>query len=69
MTYRVLDDLNSLYVNEAKIFFWVTQRRQGAERLIESRVLAILADSDFLDTLPEAGQSFNGMSCRLLRYW
>ena len=65
MIYRVLDDLNSLYVYEAKmsLFIRIAQTRQGAERLIESRVLPILADCDFLDTLPEADQSFIGMSC------
>ncbi|KAI0289640.1 nucleoporin Nup186/Nup192/Nup205 [Russula brevipes] len=54
------DDLNSLYVYEAKmsLFIRIGQTRQGAERLIEARVLPILADCDFLDTLPEADQSF-----------
>jgi nuclear pore complex protein Nup205 len=47
----------------------IGQTRQGAERLVESRVLPILADCDFLDTLPEADQSFIGMSCGLLCYW
>ena len=71
MTFHVLDDLNSLYVYEAKmsLFIRIAQTRQGAERLIESRVLPILADCDFLDTLPEADQSFVGMPCCLLRYW
>ena len=71
MTFHVLDDLNSLYVYEAKmsLFIRIAQTRQGAERLIESRVLPILADCDFLDTLPEADQSFIGMPCCLLRYW
>jgi nuclear pore complex protein Nup205 len=68
MIYRVLDDLNSLYVYEAKmsLFIRIAQTRQGAERLIESRVLPILADCDFLDTLPEADQSFIGMPYSLL---
>src|SRR6266566_4298726 len=63
MIYHVLDDLNSLYVYEAKmsLFIRIAQTRQGAERLMESRVLPILADCDFLDTLPEADQSFIGM--------
>jgi nuclear pore complex protein Nup205 len=54
------DDLNSLYVYEAKmsLFIRIAQTRQGAERLIEARVLPILADCDFLDTLPEVDQSF-----------
>jgi nuclear pore complex protein Nup205 len=71
MIYYVLDDLNSLYVYEAKmsLFIRIAQTRQGAERLVESRVLSILADCDFLDTLPEADQSFIGMPCGLLCYW
>jgi nuclear pore complex protein Nup205 len=71
MIYHVLDDLNSLYVYEAKmsLFIRIAQTRQGAERLVESRVLPILADCDFLDTLPEADQSFIGMPCGLLCYW
>ena len=71
MTFHVLDDLNSLYVYEGKmsLFIRIAQTRQGAERLIESRVLPILADCDFLDTLSEADQSFIGMPCCLLRYW
>ncbi|KAI0270638.1 nucleoporin Nup186/Nup192/Nup205 [Gloeopeniophorella convolvens] len=54
------DDLNSLYVYEAKMSLLVriAQTRQGAERLVEARILPILADCDFLDTLPEADQSF-----------
>ncbi|KAI9512151.1 nucleoporin Nup186/Nup192/Nup205 [Russula earlei] len=54
------DDLNSLYVYEAKmsLLIRIGQTRQGAERLIQARVIPILADCDFLDTLPEADQSF-----------
>ncbi|KAH9982000.1 nucleoporin Nup186/Nup192/Nup205 [Russula compacta] len=54
------DDLNSLYVYEAKmsLFIRIAQTRQGAERLMEARILPILADCDFLDTLPEVDQSF-----------
>jgi nuclear pore complex protein Nup205 len=36
---------------------------------MESRVLPILADCDFVNTLPEADQSFIGMPCSLLHYW
>jgi len=36
----------------------IAQTRQGAERLIEARILPILADCDFLDTVPEVDQSF-----------
>ncbi|KAH9976638.1 nucleoporin Nup186/Nup192/Nup205 [Lactifluus volemus] len=54
------DDLNTLYVYEAKmsLFIRIAQTRQGAERLLEARVLPVLADCDFLDTLPEVDQSF-----------
>ena len=39
----------------------IAQTRQGAERLIESRVLPILAVCDFLDTRPDIDQTFIGM--------
>jgi nuclear pore complex protein Nup205 len=42
------------------LFIRIAQTRQGAERLIEARVLPVLADCDFLDTLPEVDQSFMG---------
>jgi nuclear pore complex protein Nup205 len=43
------------------LFIRIAQTRQGSERLIETRVLPILADCDFLDTLPEVDQSFIGV--------
>ncbi|KAF8154003.1 nucleoporin Nup186/Nup192/Nup205 [Crassisporium funariophilum] len=54
------DDLNSLYVYEAKmsLFVRMAQSRSGAERLLESQLLPILAQCDYLDTRPEADQSF-----------
>ncbi|KAI0063325.1 hypothetical protein BV25DRAFT_416650 [Artomyces pyxidatus] len=54
------DDLNPLYVYEAKmsLLIRIARTRQGAERLLESRLLPTLADCDFLDTLPEADQAF-----------
>ena len=57
-----LDDLNALYVYEAKMSLLVRmcQSRCGAERLLESRLLPVLADCDFLDTRPEADQAFIG---------
>src|SRR5882757_6345951 len=69
MVCHLSDDLNSLYVYEAKmsLFIRIAQTRQGAERLIEARVLPTLADCDFLDTLPEVDQSFIGMPRSLLR--
>lgn len=39
----------------------MSQSRQGAERLLESRALPILADCDYLDARPEADQAFMGM--------
>ena len=45
----------------------MTQTRQGAERLLESRVLPILADCDYLDARPEADQAFlGGCSLRVI---
>ncbi|KAF8970600.1 nucleoporin Nup186/Nup192/Nup205 [Flammula alnicola] len=54
------DDLNSLYVYEAKmsLFIKMAQTRAGAERLLEAQLLPILAQCDYLDTRPEADQSF-----------
>ncbi|KAI8972576.1 nucleoporin Nup186/Nup192/Nup205 [Trametes punicea] len=54
------DDLNPLYVYEAKMSLLVrmAQTRQGAEKLLEARVLPILADCDYLDARPEADQAF-----------
>jgi len=51
------------------LFIRIAQTRQGAERLLEARVLPILADCDFLDTLPEVDQSFiGGPPLSLLRF-
>ncbi|KAA1466852.1 hypothetical protein DENSPDRAFT_57546 [Dentipellis sp. KUC8613] len=54
------DDLNALYVYEAKmsLFIRIAETRQGAERLLEARLLSILADCEYLDSRPEADQSF-----------
>ncbi|KAG5650971.1 hypothetical protein H0H81_010360 [Sphagnurus paluster] len=54
------DDLNPLYVYEAKMSFFIrmTQTRAGAERLLEAQLLPVLAQCDFLDARPEADQSF-----------
>ncbi|KAI5120013.1 hypothetical protein M0805_008474 [Coniferiporia weirii] len=54
------DDLNPLYVYEAKMTFLIrlAQTRQGAERLLDSRVLPILSQVDFLDARPEADDSY-----------
>ncbi|KAF5375401.1 hypothetical protein D9615_007995 [Tricholomella constricta] len=54
------DDLNPLYVYEAKmsLFIRMTQTRAGAERLLEAQLVPVLAQCDFLDARPEADQSF-----------
>ncbi|KAF7795183.1 hypothetical protein EIP86_006332 [Pleurotus ostreatoroseus] len=54
------DDLNPLYVYEAKMSLLIrmAQTRAGAERLLESRLIPVLADCDFLDTRPEADEAF-----------
>lgn len=57
------DDLNPLFVYEAKMSFLIrlAENRRGAERLIDCRILHVLAQVDFLDTRPEADESFIGM--------
>ena len=62
------DDLNPLYVYEAKmsLFTRMAQTRPGAERLLEAQILTILSQCEFLDTRPEEDQSFMGM-CRRVR--
>ncbi|KAJ7777509.1 nucleoporin Nup186/Nup192/Nup205 [Mycena maculata] len=54
------DDLNPLYVYEAKMSFFVrmAQTRLGAERLLEAQLISILSQCDYLDAQPEADQSF-----------
>ncbi|KAF8637106.1 hypothetical protein AX17_003010 [Amanita inopinata Kibby_2008] len=54
------DDLNPLYVYEAKMSFFIrlTQTRAGAERLLEAQVLSVLSRCDYLDATPEADQAF-----------
>jgi nuclear pore complex protein Nup205 len=51
------------------LFIRIAQTRQGAERLLETRILPILADCDFLDTLPEVDQSFMGMPSPCLQHF
>ncbi|CAL1713365.1 unnamed protein product [Somion occarium] len=54
------ESLDTLYVYEAKmsLFIRMAQSKSGAERLLEARLLLILADCDFLDTRPEVGHGF-----------
>jgi nuclear pore complex protein Nup205 len=58
------DDLNSLYVYEAKLslFIRMAQTRPGAEKLLETQILPTLTRCDYLDARPEADQSFMGLS-------
>jgi nuclear pore complex protein Nup205 len=57
-----IDDLNSLYVYEAKmsLFIRMAQTRPGAEKLLEAQMLPTLTRCDYLDARPEADQSFMG---------
>ncbi|KAJ7584798.1 nucleoporin Nup186/Nup192/Nup205 [Mycena floridula] len=54
------DDLNPLYVYEAKmsLFVRMAQTRVGAERLLEAQLIPVMAQCDYLDARPEADQSF-----------
>ncbi|KAJ7082267.1 hypothetical protein B0H15DRAFT_994091 [Mycena belliarum] len=56
------DDLNPLYVYEAKMSLLVrmAQTQSGAERLLEAQFIPILSQRDYLDARPEADQSFIG---------
>ncbi len=46
----------------------IAQTRQGAERLIEARVLPTLAVCDFLDTRPDVDQTFIGVPLLKFRW-
>ncbi|KAF9264555.1 hypothetical protein L218DRAFT_1076467 [Marasmius fiardii PR-910] len=54
------DDLNPLYVYESKMSFFIrlAQTRVGAERLLETHLIPVLAQCDYLDARPEADSSF-----------
>ncbi|KAF8525593.1 nucleoporin Nup186/Nup192/Nup205 [Hysterangium stoloniferum] len=54
------DNLNTLYVYEAKmaLLIRIAQTQTGAEKLLENRVLHMLANCDFIEAQPEADQSF-----------
>jgi len=62
-THSSADDLNALYVYETKmsLLIQISQTRQGAERLLESRIITVLSQCDYLDARPEADQMFVGM--------
>ena len=59
---RALEDLNPLYVYEAKMSFFVrvSQHRTGATRLLENRILPTLSQVDFLDARPEGEDNGTG---------
>ncbi|KIJ30184.1 hypothetical protein M422DRAFT_214674 [Sphaerobolus stellatus SS14] len=54
------DSLNSLYVYEAKmaILIRIAQTHTGTEKLLESRLIHVLSQCDFIEARPEADQSF-----------
>ncbi|CAK5271461.1 unnamed protein product, partial [Mycena citricolor] len=54
------DDLNALYVYEAKmsLFIRVAMTRAGAERLVEAGVVSVLAGCDYVDKRPDGDVSF-----------
>lgn len=55
--------LNAVYVHEAKMAFLIriAQTRLGAERLLASRLLSVLAQCDFFDARPDNSQSVIGL--------
>lgn len=63
LTHSSADDLNALYVYETKmsLLVQISQTRQGAERLLESHVIPVLSQCDYLDARPEVDQMFVGM--------
>lgn len=44
------------------LFIRMAQTRAGAEKLLEAQILPILSQCEFLDSRPEADQSFMGLS-------
>lgn len=56
------DNLNPLYVYEAKtaLLVRIAQTRQGAERLLDSRIFSLLTHCDFLDARPQNDHAFLG---------
>jgi nuclear pore complex protein Nup205 len=55
--------MNALYVYESKmsLFTRMSQTRVGAEKLLDARLIPVLAKCDYLDCRPEADQMFMGM--------
>ena len=58
----MIDDLNALYVYEAKmsLLIRIAQSRLGADRLLDARLLLTLGQCDFLDAQPESDHAFVG---------
>jgi nuclear pore complex protein Nup205 len=52
-----------VYETKMSLLIQISQTRQGAERLLESRVLTILSQCDYLDARPEVDQMFVGKRC------
>jgi hypothetical protein len=48
------------------LFIRMTQTRAGSERLLEARILPVLAQCDYLDARPEYDQTFVGTSSNFL---
>ncbi|KAG9119549.1 hypothetical protein FRC07_005386 [Ceratobasidium sp. 392] len=57
------ESLNALYVYEAKmsLLIKIAQTRQGADRLMDARVLAILTQCEFLNARPEKDIDFRNL--------
>ncbi|KAG8742094.1 hypothetical protein FRC10_002030 [Ceratobasidium sp. 414] len=57
------ESLNALYVYEAKmsLLIKIAQTRQGADRLMDARVLAVLTQCAFLDARPEKDIDFRNL--------
>jgi nuclear pore complex protein Nup205 len=47
----------------------MSRKRPGAERLLESRIIPILAQCDYLDARPETDQAFMGTTPRSVPWW
>ncbi|KAG9095701.1 hypothetical protein FRC06_009514, partial [Ceratobasidium sp. 370] len=57
------ESLNALYVYEAKmsLLIKVAQTRQGADRLMDARILTVLTQCDFLNARPEKDIDFRNL--------
>ncbi|KAG8791523.1 hypothetical protein FRC12_008949 [Ceratobasidium sp. 428] len=57
------ESLNALYVYEAKmsLLIKIAQTRQGADRLMDARILAVLTQCEFLNARPEKDIDFRNL--------